>query len=134
MSNLFLVMLASERDIRSYVAEEGYALWPAVMDGYDQPENLGQASYRVKEYIREVKDACHVLRGAAVCSALFPYLCEIKYSRTQEEWDMLMELYKRPIIDVLDDFDHVRVKIVNHDDVLAPTLLQLAQEFDLELV
>ena len=133
MSNLFLVMLASARDIRAYVAEEGYALWPAVMDGYDQPENLGQASYRCKEYIREAKDACHVLRGAAVCSALFPYLCEVKFNRSQEDWDMLMELHKKTILDMLDDYDDAKVKIVEHDDVMAATLVQLAQEFDLEL-
>ena len=132
-ANLFLVMLASERDIREYVAEENFALWPAVMQGYDQPENLGVASQKIKEMIADARMYVQLQQGVAFCSALFPYLCEIKYSRTQEEWDMLMELYKRPIIDVLDDFDHVRVKIVNHDDVLAPTLLQLAQEFDLEL-
>ena len=132
-ANLFLVMLASERDIREYVAAENFALWPAVMQGYDQPENLGVASKKIRTMIADARMYVHLQQGVAFCSPLFPYLCEIKYSRTQEEWEMLMELYKRAIMDVLDDFDHVRVKIVNQDDVLAPTLLQLAQEFDLEL-
>ena len=35
---------------------------------------------------------------------------------------------------MLDDYDDATVKIVEHDDVMSATLVQLAQEFDLELV
>lgn len=134
MKNLFLIMLANEREIRDYVFDNNYALYPANMQGYKIPKSLGVASKQVLKYVKETNDCVDVIKGVAVCSPLFPYLCDIKYVMPTDDWQMLMELHKRLIKTLLGRFDDVIVRIVEVDDPLAPVLAQIAQEFELEII